>query len=401
MLRHTLILSDVHLTTLVRDRTDGWLAYRRPELAPDELLARVIAQAHAEARKQYAFFELVFAGDLFDLDAPPECGEATRASYVGCRTDVGAEACMRRALADHPSFSAAVARVLADGTSRVIFVPGNHDAQLAFLGVRKAIVEAFAAESLPGRVRFRSWFHRTPDKRIIVEHGHQYDPLCMMQRMFARVSPDGTAVLEDTVGTVGTHFGQALFGLLNPYATDPFEFAAGGMGMLRACIGRAVSDLRQSAAALSAFREMTLVRPEDPTAVDLDDWLAFIVHETGSPRAKLERHRALWAPKADASVLTHAVAGTADYGQEVSARLSSAMDAIADIHTGTRAVVTGHTHEPFVYSDRAGRRFFANAGSWTPPVKPDQPVGTFVTIADDSGGLAGALRTVWPDGSIT
>ena len=372
MLRHTLILSDVHLTTLVRDRPDGWLAYRRPELAPDELLARVIKDAHAEARRQFAFFELILAGDLFDLDAPPACGDASAASFVVCRSDAGAECGIGQAFADHPAVVQALASVLADGTSRVVFVPGNHDAQLAFLGVRRAIVQALGAQNAPGRLLFRSWFHRSQDRRIIVEHGHQYDPLCVMERMFALVGPDGQAVLENTVGSVGTHFGQSLFGLMNPYASDPFEMAAGGARALRACIGRAASDRALGAGAFAAFRELVLVGTEEPDAVGQDAWLAFVARETGASRVELERHLALWAPKANAGDLARAATRTYDYGAEVASRLSSSMHAIADIYDRTQAVVAGHTHEPYVYTDEAGR-VFANPATGRRPRAPTSP----------------------------
>lgn len=398
MLCHTLVFSDVHLTTLVEARADGWLAYRRAELAPDALLARVIGHAHRAAQRERAAFELVFAGDLFDLDAPPECGEATVCTYGDCRTDAGAAEVAHRVLTDHPAFVGAVARVLADDvSSRVVFLPGNHDAQLAFLSVRHAIATALRSAALTRRLAFRSWFHRSADGRVIVEHGHQYDSLCVMDRMFARIGPAGTATLEDTVGTVGTHFGQALFGLLNPYS--PFEFSERSR-MMRACIRRAASDVGRGVAALAAFRELVTVRADPPAPSELAGWLAFVARETGLPRSALERHCALWAPKADVSELAYAVTGSSDHSAAVSARVSSSMEAVADLYDGTRAVVTGHTHEPFAYTDAMGR-LFANAGSWTPPSKPGQPAGTFISIVSDPHHLAGALRTVWPDGSVS
>src|SRR5262249_52763636 len=132
--------------------------------------------------------ELVFNGDLFDFDAPwVRNGESSFEEFPV--NDQGCAEHVRRILADHPDFFLAIARVLAQG-HKVLFLSGNHDIELYFAGVRRAIIEALAQHlaalgangtnidrhELERRVRFRSWFHITED-RIYLEHGSQYDHL--------------------------------------------------------------------------------------------------------------------------------------------------------------------------------------------------------------------------------
>lgn len=406
MRRHTLVVSDVHLAAPAEDERD-------------RLLARTIDLAQNAAHADHAHLELVLNGDLFDLDAPPEQRPADAATYDACRGP-GAPALMRRVLEAHPRVVDVLRRVLVAG-NRLVVVPGNHDAQLVLPGVRVVLSDALRTRG--NEPLFRSWFHQTPDG-VHVEHGHQYDPLCVMERMYPEERPgaEGLGVihrLEDTVGSVGTHHGTAIFSQMNPYAADPLAGVRGRdvLAALRASLMQG-----EMTRVLGATRDLMLVRRRagpGAAAADADRldalWLDAVARETGAPRGTLGAHRALFAPKADASDVAIAATREYDYGADVDARLRAAMGAIARLH-GARAVVTGHTHDAWLERHRPTGAWLVNAGSWAPSSleprgrtgAPGEPrrevVGTFAHIRNDAaapGVFAVGLHTVWPDGSIT
>ena len=394
MRRHTIVLSDVHLATFVGNA--GAMTYRRAEHAPDGHLAAVIARSVDRARRAGAPLELVLNGDLFDLDAPPADGAADAASYEGSRCERTAARIMQRILAEHPLIVQALGRAAAEPHVRLVVIPGNHDAQLAFGDVREVLAHALGLPS-PARLVFRSWMHITPDK-VLVEHGHQYDPLCALERLYPLRRADGTPRLEDTIGTVGTHYGQAVFPHVNPYAADPFDGDV--VGALRQCVRGGIGACAPTLGLLAGVRELLLVQPSD--AAPDPAFLHHVARELGVSADVLDQHRALWAPKADMAAVAAAAFKSYDYGGDVSERLRGAMRCAAALH-GIRGVVTGHTHEPFLDQDGAGP-IMGNAGSWAPVVGlpgADPCVGTYVHVVTDGPRLEARLERVWHDGSVT
>ena len=415
-LRRLLIFSDVHLTPHVR-HGGPWLGYRRPEHSPDALLAHAVDTMVGTSLADGAHLELVLAGDVFDLDAPPADAPADVRTYAACRSDAGAARVMQALLDDHPRFVGALQRLLATGGT-VIVLPGNHDAQLALplvRGVLRAALVPPGAWPAPPRLAFRSWFHRPFGTRVLVEHGHQYDPLCVMSRLYgSREGAAGTLRLEDTVGSVGTHYGQAFFGLQNPHAADPFDLSPEAQKTLKECGRRALTDANALACAVGAIRDLMLV----PRRAEVDDraahaaatarperalgdgawWLRSVGMETQSSPRELAVHQTLAAPKGDVSLLARAAAKDARYGIDCEARQRDAMRALARLY-GANVVVMGHTHEPFVRRD--GGVTFANSGSWTPADPADPIRGTFTEIVlDGSRELYTGLRRVRVDGRI-
>ena len=102
----------------------------------------------------------------------------------------------------------------------IVFVTGNHDAELLYAGVRAAIVQrlegAMASEDEdasitrtgtvrlddmpPGRVRFVRWFLRE-EGGAWIEHGHKFDPSCATP---AAMAPTRGGALVQTVAEVAT-----------------------------------------------------------------------------------------------------------------------------------------------------------------------------------------------------
>lgn len=388
-----MILSDVHLSTL----SSSGPVHRGPDAAAlvDRCLANAVDQTSWRAFAERVPLEIVLAGDIFDLDAPSL--DASEPELRARRAEDGAAIMMTRILAAHPTVVAALQRAIGRG-QRVAILPGNHDSQLNLSSVRTLLAQALSSADwltgghADGRIAFRCWFHVTPDG-ILVEHGHQYDPICRMRSVLPHVGPDGRLHLEQTVGTVATHHVASIFPDVDPFAVDPMKvLPAAPASMMLDQLKRP-----ESAAAVAACaRELLTVG--DPVAIDsvIDPMIAEAAAETRLRIPILARHYDLAAPKSDAAFLAHAASGGYDYGRDVDRRLRTAMRASADLYS-VRAVVSGHTHDPFLERDRAGR-VFANAGHWSPSTRG--PIGTFVLVDTRDAAVHGHLCRVAADGSI-
>jgi UDP-2,3-diacylglucosamine pyrophosphatase LpxH len=379
----TLIVSDVHLSTVC---FGARVPSRQPESQIDHVLASTIDRAVAQARAEGAHLELVLNGDVFDLDAAPAAlADPREPDLHARREEAGAAEMMRRILADHPVAVAALGRCVSWGFP-VIVLPGNHDSQLTFPGVRAELARAlfervnrrtFNVELL---LVFRSWFHLTYTDAL-VEHGHQYDPLCRMYSLTAR-----SGRLEDTVGAVATHRAASLFPSVDPYAVDPFVDADA-----RALLSECLADVPR---VVELAREVLIVEP----SVTDGQYEAALGADTFTPLEARLRHQKLFAPKADASLLVRGACGGYDYGKDVDSRMRRAMLETAGLY-GVGAVVMGHTHEPFLEREPNGTTI-ANSGSWAPRSDPDRPVGTFVSLVSDGDRFGAHLGRVGRDGRI-
>ena len=408
-MRYTLIVSDVHLSTVVR-APGTFMPYRRPEHLPDAELAKAFDRAVLQAASSGAELEVVLNGDLFDLDAPQVPSSSSQANrkvselpeedtYEAQRSAGPAARLMTAILEDHPIVTESLGRVLSSG-ARVVVIPGNHDSQLAFSSVRVALAHALtqASKTSSPRLAFRSWFHQTPDG-VHIEHGHPYDPTCTMEYMSAPADER----LEDTIGSVTSHYVPLLLSHVNPYASDPLGALPEDLaGVLKACLSGGPCSLPGYGAALARyFRQLLLVRPSDPEGVRDPRWFAQVARENSASLEAVTAHRTLFAPKADGQLLSRTLTRDHDYGRDVDERLRSAMSKISQLYN-VRGVVMGHTHAPFA-AVTPNRVWLANSGSWTPTVGRTSagPVGSFVWITSEGPRLAGQLRHVWPSGVVT
>jgi UDP-2,3-diacylglucosamine pyrophosphatase LpxH len=371
MLRYVMVLSDIHLATTFACSA---VAYRDATHAPDLELARTIDAAVARARRDGAALEIVLAGDILDLDAP--CGlvdiqACGRTSDI--RSDVAAAVLARAILCDHPGFVLAIRRAAAAGT-RVVILPGNHDAQVVLPSVREALQGAFGTE-----IVFRSWLHRVGP--VLVEHGQQYDPLCVVTRLGAIAGDRGPRV-EATAGTVSSFYGPLLFTDADPFATDPFRERRAVLSSLYGTAQRV-----GGAPVLRCLRELITACGDRATGPD-GDWLATVAAEIAAPVSIVERHAALAAPKADLGLLYSAARGALDYGADVNARIRQAATVASDFH-GARAVVVGHTHAP-LRTVLPNGAVLVNAGTWAERQEANAPLGSFAWLAHDGSRLLSA-----------
>ncbi len=141
-------------------------------------------------------WRLVIAGDGIDFLHAGLADEE--------HTEERAIATLETIVQDNRTTFAALAAFVADG-HELVFVGGNHDAELHWDGVQarlRGLLSALFVERLSGRtadlamvrafearVRFCRWFFLEPGA-LYVEHGHQYDELCSFENVLYPVGPD-------------------------------------------------------------------------------------------------------------------------------------------------------------------------------------------------------------------
>ena len=346
----TLILSDAHLAPIFQSER---LPYRGSAFAPDAELSRTIDEAVMRAKRHNVPLEVVLAGDVFDLDVPRDGEEARRCcALFDVRTDDGGAYVLKQTLNDHLGVVLALRRALAAG-AKVTVIPGNHDAQLGLSGP-----QAVLQQMVGGDVLFRPWCHLAAGGLVLVEHGHQYDPLCTVNRLVP------TARTETTVGTVSSFYAPLLLEA-DPFVTDPFSDRKKALATLRETVAR--------------FGATPLVRcARDLLAASLDRPAPDDTHELAAQAAMDPQlaglRQALFASKA---TILEALDITG-YAAKVDRAIDHAMTVATDVH-GAKVAVVGHTHAPGSRQLSNGATLL-NSGSWTPRRAADAPVGTFAWI---------------------
>lgn len=408
-IRHTLVLSDVHLAEAI-DGEGAWMRYRQREFFPDHDFRRFVDTVLATLGASDEL-DLVFGGDFIEFEHPGASGDDPP------RTEEESLATLDRVLTDHHVFFRAIADVVRAG-HRVVFVVGNHDVQLSFTRVQERLCEHLAAmvpelspEEHKRRIRVRTWFYQTADG-VHVEHGHQYDAYCSFRDPLRPLAPQREEIFP-TVGSVAFRHLISRMGYFNAYDERSYMLSVPAYLTHWA---RHYLFSRHSLATtwfLGAVRVVgTMLAARPPKEV-----AAAIRREAANARAAfaranavnaewLEKHAALFAEPADDTPtrivremrLDHAMlAAIALTGVIVSAfrpRLGLVMtasavaagmaNALLQPHAGVdveydrvervarhiaeiyraRAVVFGHTHIPRCEAENGV--LFCNTGAWTP-----------------------------------
>lgn len=410
-MRHTLVISDVHLCEGVPGN-DLWMRWRQEPYFPDDEFGALIDAVLAEVGSSGDTVELVFNGDLFDFDAGRVIDGKAQFEDLPRIEPVAVDQ-IDRILLDHPGYVGALGRLLRAG-HQVVFVNGNHDPQIGFPAVRerlrKRLAEAAGSETYGEHVQFRAWFHQTPDG-IHIEHGNQYDTYCAFRYPMTPFLPPERGKhreIHATVGSLAFRYLGARLGYMNPHVDDSFllsldEYIAHwAKHYLFSDHSLAMTWLRGAFTVVSrvAFRR----DPGSPDRAEVDVEAA--AHETGCDPDEVRQHRALFAPPAEeslhrvvrefwvdrmvlAGLSTIAIATpifvrnrtavsvavglpllfaayelatpkvTLDDGYE---NIAKRAEKIAEIY-GLRAVIFGHTHVP--YGRWTDGVYYGNSGTWS------------------------------------
>ncbi len=219
-----LLISDLHLGSHLKPRMRGEFVH----------LASRIEQSFPQFIDHYlreGQWQLVINGDFIDfwnVDLPDHAGETGEALAVRR---------LHAVFDAHPRVEDALARFLKAGHG-VVFVAGNHDAELLYAGVREALVERLEGamadddidanvtrtglvrlDEMPaGRIRFVRWFLRE-EGGAWIEHGHKFDASCATP---AALSPTRGDALVKTVAEVATRHFTNLMPEIDYDAPDKF-----------------------------------------------------------------------------------------------------------------------------------------------------------------------------------
>lgn len=420
MKRHIVVISDIHLSEL--EPQDGaWMRYRQAAQSPDPPIAAMIDALLAQLGRAREPEELTLAlnGDIFDFDAP-RVVDGRSVFHDDPRDDARSVPFIEAILDDHRLFVEALARALVAG-HKVVFISGNHDAQVTLPGVRavirRRVVDAAAAiageherPALDARLLFRAWFYQS-EGGVHVEHGGQYDPYTAFHYPMAPYHKE-TKSVQPTLGSLATRLMTSRMGYFNPHVDVTYELSGPGYlaHWIRHYMGSPHSLLfAWLGGALGSF--FRLIGARDPGSEERRrESFAEASLEVGLPEERLLAHAALFAAPVelanpiraarelwvDRLMLTlgstawaaafyfiarsvhPAILAAAPLGAlafawyevvtpklRVRDRWRDVDDKTRDIAAlhGARAVVFGHTHHPHGYWEDGV--FFGNAGSWS------------------------------------
>lgn len=184
-----LVFSDVHLGSDVNEVSPR--GRMRPAALDDELTALLDHYRTTPSETRSGLWHLVVAGDFIDfvgmLITPRFSSSPSLVDHddagLGSPAEVALEK-LARAVERHPVVFAALGRFVGAG-HRLTFVVGNHDVELLWPVVQRALREAIVDHLEPAsrdrhreRIQVEPIFHWVPGV-VFVEHGHRYDPTCV------------------------------------------------------------------------------------------------------------------------------------------------------------------------------------------------------------------------------
>ena len=421
-MRHTVVISDIHLCE-VEPGTGEWMRYRQRPCLPDAEIGKMLDALGARIAPEP--MTLVLDGDIFDFDAPRVIRGSSQFHDLPRNAEHSVPA-MAAILDDHPIFVESLARVLSRG-HEIVFISGNHDAALTLPDVRDLLVArltdtALAHTPLPHlpqllrtlrtRIHFRAWFHLTPE-RILIEHGHLYDPYCAFRYPMEPYLDDGREIVP-TIGSIGTRVLVARLGYFNPHVDRSFNLTKAGYARhwLRYYLFSHRSILSVWLTGLFSIMRRIVRAQQRPRRDRARRNIGACVRETGAKLLATARHARLLVPPADnpfgiardlwadrifvltiglvlgvlllvtqgfpwnilGLLLPLALFRAYDHFApkprlaESWERVTSVMHRLARVHRA-RAVIFGHTHHPFgTWNDGI---FYGNSGSWSAAVSTE------------------------------
>ena len=236
---HVLVFSDFHLSdahavqaagaarAARRARADDvWMRFRSPRFFVDGEFAALVARLMEELGD--APFEVVFNGDMFELDGTLAWGRRAGQALPMLGDEAAEVAALDRILTDHAELVEAIGRLLARA-SRVVFLSGNHDLGLYWPGAQRLLRRRLAAAArragaatsasvLRERVVFRPWFHRTAG--VYIEHAMQYDPTAALPDPLLPTRADGGLWLSH--GSLFFRHLMGHIGTMNPHNHESY-----------------------------------------------------------------------------------------------------------------------------------------------------------------------------------
>lgn len=232
-LKTTIILSDLHLCDVepFDPKRPYWKKYKTSEFHfDDEFEALLVDVQHKFEDKP---IELILNGDIFDFDSVVSLPEnpSFRVSWLEKKRGLypeedKSEFKIKKILEDHPKFVKSLSSFIKNG-HEVVLIIGNHDVELHFRKVQKAIEEALDLDDTNvDSFRVCEFFYISENDTLI-EHGNQYDPFCMVEtpiRPF--IIKNERMQVRIPFGNLATRYLINGMGYFNPHSETNFIMSA-------------------------------------------------------------------------------------------------------------------------------------------------------------------------------
>jgi UDP-2,3-diacylglucosamine pyrophosphatase LpxH len=130
---------------------------------------------------------------------------------------------MEKILQDHFLWTQRVSNFIKNG-NKVVFVVGNHDLELVWVGVQNKIREMLSlTDEENNNLIFCEWFYISEEDTLI-EHGHQYDPYCLALNPINPIirKLDGVDRVRLPFGNLANRFIINDMGLKNPHNDESY-----------------------------------------------------------------------------------------------------------------------------------------------------------------------------------
>ena len=231
--KYTVIVSDLHLCEEepLNSKFPLWKKYKTKEFFFDKQFHEFLRMVDQKAEGQTV--ELILNGDIFDFDSVMGLPESPtyRISWLEKKRGLNPGALkslykIERILDHHPDWIRAI-QWFVRKKHRVIFIIGNHDLELHYPEVKKAICSRLElTDDLQSCVRFNEWFYISNGDTLI-EHGNQYDPYCVIPdpihpfiRRFNKIE------IKIPFGNLATKYMINGMGFFNPHYDKNFVMTA-------------------------------------------------------------------------------------------------------------------------------------------------------------------------------
>lgn len=184
---YTAIVSDLHLCEAepIRTKFPLWKKYKTKQFFFDKEFEQFLVGI--EKLSGGSPVELVLNGDIFDFDSVTQVPSLPTYFVTEVEKTRGLEPEESKSvdkinyiLKDHELWVNSLSQFIKSG-NRVVFVIGNHDLELHWLSVQKAILDKLNLTMEERyQVRFTEWFYIS-NSDTLIEHGNQYDPYCLCE----------------------------------------------------------------------------------------------------------------------------------------------------------------------------------------------------------------------------
>lgn len=230
---YTAIVSDLHLCEEepIHSAHPLWKKYKTRQFFFDKQFCDFLQRLMEMAKGQTV--ELILNGDIFDFDSVTSLPEEPpfHLTWLEKRRGMHPQedrSCfkMEKILADHKEWVAGIRDFLMKG-HRVVIIVGNHDLELHFPRVKKALLSAIdVSEEVGANIRFCEWFYIS-NKDTLVEHGNQYDPYCVTEDpLHPFIARFNRIEVRVPFGNLATRYLVNGMGFFNPHVDSNFIMSA-------------------------------------------------------------------------------------------------------------------------------------------------------------------------------